>query len=374
MAHHTDIPTRREIERLLEARTPCSVSIYLPTNPIPAEAQADRIELKNLTAEAVTQLADAEADKHDIAGIEESLYDLIDDDAFWSRQSNSLAVFVTPAGLRSFRIPNRIGTFVEVSDRFHVKPLLRAVTFPQTAYVLAAAQGSVRLLEIAPDAVATEVHVPGLPTDIAGSAGKASITDRAASGRLQGSEGQKVRMRHYAREIDHALRSVLSGLDLPLILAVTPPLDGIYRSVNSYPHLAQEGIRGNPETTSDADLADAARLILDDLYAAELAGVRALLEERAAHGRAAVEIGDVARAATFGAVDTALVDIDVVVPGFVDEETGAVMLDEEDDAVNYGVVDEIARRVLLSGGRVLAVRNEDVPGDGPVAAILRYPV
>jgi hypothetical protein len=45
-----------------------------------------------------------------------------------------------------------------------------------------------------------------------------------------------------------------------------------------------------------------------------------------------------------------------------------------DDAVNYGVVDEIARRVVLTRGRVLAVRREDIPGSGPAAAILRYPV
>ncbi len=231
MAHHTDIPTRADIERLLTARRPASVSIYLPTNPIPHEAQADRIELKNLTATAVEQLHEAEADKHDVASIEESLHDLIDDDAFWTRQSHGLAVFVTANGLRSFRIPNTVTTIVEVSDRFHVKPLLRTVTFPQAAYVLAIAQGSVRLLEIAPDAAATEVHVNGLPTDIASSVGKASINDRSASGRLQGSEGQKVRMRQYARQIDHALRSVLSGLDLPLILAVAPPLEGIYREV-----------------------------------------------------------------------------------------------------------------------------------------------
>jgi hypothetical protein len=38
------------------------------------------------------------------------------------------------------------------------------------------------------------------------------------------------------------------------------------------------------------------------------------------------------------------------------------------------VVDEIARRVLLSGGRVLALRRDDIPEHGTVAAILRYPV
>jgi hypothetical protein len=73
-------------------------------------------------------------------------------------------------------------------------------------------------------------------------------------------------------------------------------------------------------------------------------------------------------------VDTALVDIDETIPGSVDEETGAVRLDEADDAVNYGVVDEIARRVWRTGGTVLAVRREDVPGGGPAAAILRYPL
>jgi hypothetical protein len=45
---------------------------------------------------------------------------------------------------------------------------------------------------------------------------------------------------------------------------------------------------------------------------------------------------------------------------------------ETDDAVAYGVADEIGRRMWLTGGRVRAVRRDDIPGDGPVAAILRY--
>ena len=43
-------------------------------------------------------------------------------------------------------------------------------------------------------------------------------------------------------------------------------------------------------------------------------------------------------------------------------------------AVNYGVTDEIARRVLLAGGTVLAVRAEDIPEGGPVAGLLRFVV
>ena len=67
-----------------------------------------------------------------------------------------------------------------------------------------------------------------------------------------------------------------------------------------------------------------------------------------------------------------LIDIDEVVLGSLDEETGAVSFGDADNAINYGVVDEIARRVWLNGGRVLAVRRDDIPGGGSVAAILRY--
>ena len=372
MALHTDIPTRREVERLLSARDAACVSIYVPTSPVTPHADGDRIAFKNLAAAALDRLRDGEVPKHDVAAIEESLEDLHDDDDFWARQANSLAVFATPAGVRTFRLPNHLVALVEVSDRFHVKPLLRAVSFPQAAFVLALAQGSVRLVEVSPDAPAFDVHVPDLPKDAASAVGKASITDRSASGRLQGSEGQKVHMRQYARQIDHALRSVLAGLDLPLILAAAEPLEGIYRSVNSYPHLADTGIAGNPEELSDADLAAAARGALDELYAAELVALRELFELRMSQGRGAIELSDIGRAATYGAVDTVLVDIDVMLPGVVDEESGAVTLGGEDG--EYGVIDEIARRVLLSDGRVVAVRGDDVPEGGPAAAILRYAV
>jgi hypothetical protein len=38
----------------------------------------------------------------------------------------------------------------------------------------------------------------------------------------------------------------------------------------------------------------------------------------------------------------------------------------------FGVVDEVARRVLLNGGRVLAVRHDDLPERTPLAAIMRH--
>ena len=181
-----------------------------------------------------------------------------------------------------------------------------------------------------------------------------------------------MRLRQFARKVDRALRGLLAGRQLPLVLAATEPLDSIHRSLNSYPALAATGIRGNPEALTDDELAAAARSVLDELYAAELAAVRETFRARFHDGRASSDVATVARAATAGAVDTLLVDIDEKVPGVIDEETGAVALTEQDDAASSGVVDEIARRVLLSGGRVLAARRDDLPDRTPVAAILRH--
>jgi hypothetical protein len=366
----TDSPTRAQVDGLLDARDPWSVSIYLPTSPA-SRGDAEQIELKNLGGEAVRQLEQAGAKASDVAAIEEEVADLIDDDEFWRHQARSLALFLTPTSSTTFRLPHNLTSMVEVSDRFHLKPLLRALTFPHTAFVLALSQGSVRLLEIAPELEPGTVAVPDLPSDVASAVGKSSIRDRAPSGRIQGSEGQKTRMRQYARQVDQALRPLLNGLDVPLILAAAEPLDSIYRSVNSYPHLLSTGIPGNPDSSSDAELAESARRVLDELYAAELRTLHETYGQRLAQRRASADIADVARAATYGLVDTVLVDIDESVPGSVDED-GGVTLDDADDAVNYGVVDEIARRVWLNGGKVLAVRRDDIPGNGSVAAILRY--
>ena len=373
MLLHTDIPSRTQFKRLLLSRAPASVSIYLSTDPVTSN-EAERIELGNLASDALDQLREADTPKPEVRAIEEELADLIDDEEFWRFQARSLAIFATPDYLITFRLPNRLQSAVEVADRFYVKPLLRTATFAQVALVLAIAQGSVRLIEVTPDLEPELVRVPDMPEDAASAARRSSLSDRAPMRRIQGSEGRKLRLTQYARKVDHALRPLLTGQDTPLILAATEPLDAIFRSVSSYPHLAPITIQGNPETTSDADLAAAARDVLDQLYKREIDEVRDLFEQRQAQDRGLLDIGDVARAATYGAVDTVLVDIDEVMHGAVDEETGAITLSQTPDAHDYGVVDEIARRVWLADGRVLAVRRDEIPEQGSVAAILRHPI
>ncbi|MFF1633909.1 hypothetical protein [Leifsonia sp. NPDC058248] len=372
---YKDIPTKADIESIAAFREPGCVSIYLPTGTLPSEADRARIELKNHLARAAAKLEEEGIPRNRIATIQREGEIILEDRDFWRYQSRSLVVFLDGEVAELFRLPNRLSSSCDVADRFHIKPLLRSVTFPQTALILALAGNSVRLIHVTPDEPAAEIQVEGLPKGIAAAVGETGGVGRGDEERLNGKgELQKSRMLEYVQAIDRALRPLLANTTEPLIVAGAEPLNGIFRGATKYPHVVDESLTGNPEEKRDEELAAAARLILDKLYAAKVDDLKEAFGARVAAGSATTDLSDIARSATFGAVEALIVDIDQRVPGTIDEESGAITFDTEDDGSNYGVVDEIIRRSLASKARIYALRTEDVPGGGPAAASMRFAV
>lgn len=369
---HIDLPTRAETLQLAETRSDPCVTIYVSTKPLTEAVKEDRIELKNLLKEAVRQLEAVNTPKRRIWPIEAAITEIVEDDAFWAHQANSLAIFATSERIMTFRLPNKLESQVEVSDRFHIKPLLRAVTFPHNAYVLAIGIGSVRLIEVSADLPPHVVSVPGLPKDMSDALGRRIRGERTGAGTSGESASESALLTRFARTVDDALRPVLSGHERPLIIAAAEPMSSTFRAVSSYSHTAAEVIGGAADHTPDHELAASARGILDRIYATEIAGFADLFATREKQGRATTDIAQAARAATFGAIDTLLVDIEETVPGTVSDDDGSVVFATVASAENYGVVDEIASRALKSGARVLSARKADIPGGGHLAAILRY--
>lgn len=366
---HIDLPTRSQVDRLLASNHLASVSIYLHTDHT-SHGDPERIECRTLLAKAVEQLQAASVPKADIALIEEHVAAVIEDDELWTHMARTMAIFTNPVETAVFRLANRLESQVEVSDRYYVKPLMRAITFPQAAYVLAIAQHGWRLLRVMADGHAVDVTPSGAPDDVAEAAAELHGKGKAARG-VQGHETQKVRARQYAMQVDRAIRPVLGGTSLPLILAAAEPMASIFRAVNHHPHLTKSVIAGSPENIGNDQLAEAARPILDEIYAAEIAEQNERFERLRGPGLAITDLADIARAATNGLVDTLFVDIEETVHGTVDE-AGNITLADGPSAEVYGVADEAARRAWAHGGRVYAIRRNEVPGGGPAAAILRY--
>src|ERR1700704_1622825 len=272
---HIDIPTLAEFKALAATRSDACVSLYVPTSPLAEDAQANRIAFEDLAKEAISQLKAAGLDKRRIAPIAEQFGHLsgiiqenTDDNKFkyrqsdpseeidevWACRSNGLALLVTPEMMRTFRLPNRPKPLAEVADRFHLTPLIRAMTSPHDVFVLALSEESVRLIHAFAKFPPQRLQVPDLPSSAEDATHRPSFHVRAPRRRLQNLEGEKVLLQQYVRKVEQAIHDVLAGQNAPLVLAAEEPLASMFRSVNTYPKLADEMIEGNPAEVTDAEL------------------------------------------------------------------------------------------------------------------------
>jgi hypothetical protein len=107
-----------------------------------------------------------------------------------------------------------------------------------------------------------------------------------------------------------------------------------------------------PTRSPTSELASAAREVLDRHYAGEVDAAKELFQTRLGQRRATTDIGEAARAATNGAVELLLVDIDQVLPGTVDRRPRArsrwLRLPVPG---SYDVIDEIRRARYFSRAR-----------------------
>ncbi len=367
---YVNIPTREELLQLAEIRSDVCVSIYLKTSPLPQDIEASRIELHNQLKDAFSQLENSKLDKRRLEALKDELADVLEADDFWFFHANSLAILATPDSIRTYRMANEVKTQLEISDRFYLKPLLRALTFPHTAYILALSENDVRVVEFFSAGPPEEVKVENMPKDALSAVGKSSLT--ASLGSLtheSGSRGKKMRLAQYARKVDEALRPLLIHSDSPLILISTEPLASIYRSVSSLINLVDETVFTSPDRITVSELVALGRPVLDKHNAAQLNEVKEKFEVRAGQNRVVTDLTDIARAATYGMISLLLVDFDDSVAGTIDDN-GKLTLTSEPGA--YGVIDEVVKRSLACGAKVLAVRKEDMIGNTGVAAILRY--
>lgn len=366
---HSDIPTRAEIQALGGHRAWPAITITLPTTPLTQAAQADRIALANATREALAMIEAKGADVRLLRAVEAPLAALAEDEEFWAHQANGLVIHATETGARAWRLAERVEASVVVEERFRLKPLLQALAMPREAMVLAIGMGEVRLIEVTEGMAPETVKVEGLPRGAADAAGRGSHITRKGDMASGLATSENALLSNYARAVDRALRPVLAGLEVPLVLAASEPMASIFRGLCTCPHLAAEGISGSPDDATDQVLGAAAREVLDRLQAAGITALAELFRQREAQGRATTEITRAARAAAFGAVDTLLVELGAELPG---------SLAEEDGAVTYGgagsLTDEITRLAFATGARVVVTGAEKIPGGGPVAAILRHPV
>ncbi len=386
--------SREEIKTLIEQPKGNCVSIYMPTHPAGPEVRQDPIRFKNLVKEAETRLIDAGLEQKDAIALLEKSHEL-DTQEFWEHKGEpGLAIFISDNIFRYYTLPIDFQELVVVTDRFHIKPLLPILNGNGRFYILALSQQDVRFFEGTRYSI-NQVEVENLPKSLdealqkdetakegqfrIGTSKAASANSSSQPGTFHG-QGSPDKDKHqediiqFFQIVDRALHEKLREQKAPLVLAGVEYLLPLYRQANTYQHLMDEAITGNPEILSAQELHDQAWPIVEADFQKSQQDVLEQFHELFGgdSGKASNKLEEVVSAAYYQRVDSLLVAVSQQQWGLFDPTSETVYLHPEKEAGDEDLLDFVAAHTLLNGGTVYAIPFEQIPYSTAVAAIYRY--
>jgi hypothetical protein len=391
-----DILKRDDLKRLSEKRDGWHVSIFMPTHRAGAETQQDPIRLKNLLGQAEERLLASDRDRGrrglrapEAKALLEPASRLVQDSLFWQRQSDGLAIFISSEIAQHYRLPFDFEELVVVADRFHMKPLLRLLSGDGRFYVLALSQDQVRLLQGSRYSVG-DVELESVPSSLAEALRfddpERRLQFHTASGPTGGkggrpamfygqgapSQDEKGDILRYFQKLDQGLQELLADEQAPLVLAGVDYLLPLYREANTYPHLVEKGVEGNPENLSAKELHQRAWAIVQPRFLGEREVAAERFRQLAGTEKASDDLVEIVPAAHHGRVETLFVALDLQQWGEYDPATNEVRLRQEFEPGAQDLLDLAAVQALLHGGSIYAVEPAQMPAGASLAALFRY--
>ncbi|WP_194021062.1 hypothetical protein [Nodosilinea sp. LEGE 07298] len=378
--------SQSEFKRLSQSASDYSASIYLPTHVAGPEIQQDPIRLKNLLGEAETKLLAAGMDKRGVQQLLQPAFDLLEDDHFWRHQSQGLALFLTAEAMELYRLPLEFELLVVVGDRFHLKPLLPLFSSDRYFYLLALSQNQVRLYQATRYHI-SEVDLERVPTSLAEAlryddpqaqlqfhnvSGSGSTPNYHGHG--VGTDDNKENIQRFLRTVNEGLHSYLNQEDAPLVIASVDYLQPIYREVNTYPHLLEDGVSGNPDEAKPDDLREAAWKKVSALLEASHQQAMVHYNNLKSTDQASDRLPDLLPAACRGQVDVLFTKANAHCWGQFDFNSGQLQQHDQPQPHDQDLLDLVAVQTFLQGGTVYLLDEEAMPTQTPVAAVYRYTI
>jgi hypothetical protein len=382
-----DVFSTDHFKALTETQEGNCVSIFMPTHRTAAEIQTDVIRLKNLLRETHETLIHKGVRNADARSFIDPVEQLLADRVFWKHQSDGLALFLSEELFHYYRVPIAFKELLVVADRFHIKPLLPLLAGRIRFYILAISQNQVRFLEC--DRYRAKELDPGFVPKSLSEALKYddpekqlqfhSGTSKAAGkrpavfhGHGVGIDDKKDDILRYFRQINRGLASFLQGKKAPLVLAGVDYLFPIYKEANSYGHLLDDGVAGNPEGMSAEELHREAWPIVQPYFLKAQSDAVDRYNTLRATDRVTTDPKEVVPAAYHGRVELLFVALGVQQWGRFDAEKNLVEMRDKAEPGDIDLLDFAALQTLTNGGTVFPLPQDEVPDGALLAALLRY--
>jgi hypothetical protein len=371
---------------LFKANEPPCLSLYQPTHRRHPENQQDPIRFRN-SIKTLEQSLRRKYPAREIQPLLQPFNQLADDQDFWNRTLDGLAVLSATGIFRVYRLQRPVPEIVVVADSFHTKPLLRIFQSADRYQVLALSRREIKLFEGNRDALDAVELAPGVPQTIVEALG-AELTEPHQTVASYGTGAGGTPMRHghgsrkdeidvdaerFFRVVDRAIlehHSRVAGL--PLILAALPEHQSLFRQVSHNPFLMDVGIEMNADALPIDTLRINAWKAVEPRYLARLAGLVEEFDAAKAKGIGADDVAAIAEAAVAGRVATLLLEAERQVPGRIDTATGRIELKDLEHPEVDDLLDDLGELALAKGGQVIVVPAERIPTSSGIAAIYRY--
>lgn len=297
--------------------------------------------------------------------------------------SRGLAVFMSRDSFAIHPLPVTVASHITVGRQFLVRPLLPFTPRENSFFVLALSQKHVRLFEGSRRGI-HERKIRDVPAnlheDLQGVQFERQYQMHTAAPLGTHQKGaifhgpsvhRKDRLLHFFRDVDRGVAESLKGQQKPLILAAVDYLLPIYKEANSYPHLLDEMIDGNPDLLSPATIHSAAWRIMEGEAARTEARGFAVYHEHVNTPLTSSNLRDVLAAAERGIVRFLFVRADgdrwgsFASPAIVHLHAKAERGDEE--LLNLASI-----LTIRHGGYVYVVPPEKLPEGADLAAVFRF--
>jgi len=356
----------------------------MPMHRSGPETQQDPIRFKNLLREAEERLIAQGLAAPEAKELLESAQKLLQGDLFHQYQSDGLAMFLSAEMFRYYLLPFVFKALVIVTDRFHIRPLLPLLSGDGRYYILALSQNKVRLLQGTHYSV-NEVPLADVPKNLAEtlkdddswkglqmhsgiSGGKGKL-----SAITHGSEvDSKENIQRYFRRIDKGLHELVRDERVPLVLAGVDYLHPIYKEVNTYPHLIEDGIGGNPERLSAKELHAQAWTVVRPYFQKVQQEAVDQYKQFISSGRTSNRVRKIIPAAYHGQIELLFVVPDFQQWGTFDPGTDELHLHKKEKTGDEDLLESAAIQTLLNGGTVYVVDPEKMSDTESLAAVFRY--
>ena len=383
--------TRSDFTKLMDSAPEQGISLYLPTHPRGPETRQDPIRLKNLIAEAKAQIEARGTKPAEAEALLAPATALIENSPFWEHQEEGLAIFLGGGEAQIHHLPIPVAAEAFVGPGFHLTPLLPLLAKDGAFHVLTITADRVRLYEASRFGMA-EAQAPGLPQgvdDLPESVDYQAPADASPANRPNTGgqsiahaqvlgdspeEFRKQRLESFVHRVAAAFGQHVARHRTPVVVAADATILGLFRKEFGNHGLIAGDIETNPEAMTSKALHAAAY----DVIRPRLDGDRRSAAEHfaALHGSddplAVVDVGKILAAAQAGQVDTLLLAEGARLRGRFDANTGRVSLSEADAAEGPDLLDMAVEATLRHRGKVFVVAPEDMSGEGPAAAVLRF--